>query len=286
MPGSRQLDSDADGANERTTELTMARIDFLETAIAAAKIAGVVHLRYFRAKVKTRTKSVSYDLVTTADTESEKAIVTYIRRYFPDHNFLGEEGVYARTASEYTWIIDPLDGTNNFASGMPIFCASVAVANREGIVAGAVYDATRDELFYAARGRGAFLNGKRMRVNTITDFARSVLIMGFYYSRGPEMDAAFETIKRFMRKKVLGVRRLGAAALDLCYVADGRAAGFWEHQLSPWDYAAGKLIVEEAGGMVTGSRGEAVPIGQKYFIVASNSHIHKQMLRIIQQKSS
>ncbi len=204
-----------------------------------------------------------------------------IRKHFPQHNFLCEEKVYAKTTSEYTWIIDPLDGTNNYASGLPIFCASVALARRDKVIAAAIYDVMRDELFYAQKGKGAFLNGKRIRVNAVDDFRRSILITGFYYDRGKEMLRTLAAIKRFLLKHILGLRRLGAAALDLCYVASGRAAGFWEFELSPWDFAAGLLIIEEAGGKVTGSRGERVPLVKKHFIVASNGIIHSQMLEVI-----
>ncbi len=258
-------------------------MNYRDCAIEAARTAGRIHKKYFHtgAEMNIRKKSSSFDLVTVADTGAERAIVSLIRRYYPDHNFFAEEEKYAKTPSEYTWIIDPLDGTNNFASGMPIFCVSIALARGDEVIVAAVYDVTRDELFYAQKGKGAFLNGKRIRVNRAGSLREAVLITGFYYSRGKEMLETLETIKRFMRKRILGVRRLGAAALDLCYVASGRAAGFWEFQLSPWDFAAGKLLVEEAGGRVTGSRGERVPLFEKYFIVSSNGLIHRAMLKII-----
>lgn len=256
-------------------------MSYLKTAIDAARAAGAVHRKYFRRNLKVRRKSASFDLVTAADTDAEKAAVAVIRKACPGHNFLCEEGVYERTPSEYTWIIDPLDGTNNFAGGMPIFCASVALAYKSDVIAGAVYDMTREELFYARKGAGAFLNGRRIRVNSVRSLSRAVLITGFYYSRGAEMVETLETMRRFLVKRVLGVRRLGAAALDLCYVACGRAAGFWEFQLSPWDFAAGKLFVGEAGGRVTGRRGENVPLMEKHYIVASNGVIHRRMLNVI-----
>ncbi len=256
-------------------------MEYLNVAIKAAKEAGKIHKKYFRSGFKVKTKSTSFDLLTVADTEAEKAVVSLIRRRFPGHNFLCEEYRYAKTGSEYTWIIDPLDGTNNFASGMPIFCASVALIHKDKVLAGAIYDVTRDELFYAQRGKGAFLNGRRIRVNSSGSLRESLLITGFYYSRSEEMIKTLETIKRFFLKHILGLRRLGAAALDLCYVACGRAGGFWEFELSPWDFAAGKLIVEEAGGKVSDQRGEKVPLTKKYFVVASNGRIHKQMLAVI-----
>ncbi len=256
-------------------------MNYLDIAIKAAKKAGRIHKKYFQRGFKVKTKSASFDLLTIADTQAEKVIVSLIKEYFPRHNFLCEERAYAKTASEYTWIIDPLDGTNNYASGLPIFCASVALAKRDKVIAAAIYDVMRNELFYAQKGRGAFLNGRRIRVNMVGDFRRAILITGFYYDRGKEMLRTLEAIKGFLFKHILGLRRLGAAALDLCYVASGRAAGFWEFELSPWDFAAGKLIIEEAGGKVTGRRGEMVPLTERHFIVASNGKMHKAMLKVI-----
>ncbi len=216
-----------------------------------------------------------------ADVEAKKKIVELVQDVFPDHNFFGEENSYPRTSSPYTWIIDPLDGTNNFASGLPIFCASVAVAQENEIVAGAIYDVTRDETYTAEKGKGAFLNGKRIRVAKVDDLKQSILITGFYYDRGKMMNETVDKIKDFFANSILGLRRLGSAALDLCYVASGRAAGFWEFELSPWDFAAGKLLVEEAGGKVTGRSGEPIDIFKKSYIVASNSRIHDRMLEIL-----
>jgi len=254
---------------------------YLEAAKQAAKLAGRVHKKYFQSKLKIETKTSSFDLLTLADTEAEREVVSFIKRHFPGHNFLAEENRYGRTKSDYIWIIDPLDGTNNFVCGMPIFCASVALAHKDEVIAGAIYDVTRNELFWAQKNKGAFLNAKRIRVNSVNTLDKSLLITGFYYDRGREMSRTIDTIKRFLLKRILGIRRLGAAALDLCYVACGRAAGFWEFQLSPWDFAAGKLIIEEAGGRVTGRFGEKIQLTDKSFIVSSNGKIHKQMLVVI-----
>lgn len=259
-------------------------MDYLNVAIEAARRAGSIHRKYFRSGLKVKTKSATFDLLTIADTEAEKTVVSLVKRHFPGHNFLAEEFSYEKTASEYTWIIDPLDGTNNFASGLPIFCSSVALMRKNEIIAGAVYDVTRNELFYAKKNKGAYLNGKRIRVNSAKNLKESLLITGFYYSKGKEAILTLEAIKRFFSEHILGLRRLGAAALDLCYVASGRAAGFWEFELSPWDFAAGKLFVEEAGGRVTGKRGEKIPLTRKYFIVASNGKIHSRMLKVINEK--
>ncbi len=257
---------------------------FLKVAIKAAKKAGKIHLRYFQKKTTAiKTKTTDFDLVTTADVEAEKAIKKIIKKYFPDHNFLGEESGAEKNNSPYTWIVDPLDGTNNFASGLPIFCASVALAKGTKTIAGAVYDATRHEMFSAVKGGGAFLNGKPLKVAKIKDLKNSLLITGFFYSRGAEMIATLNNIKHFFQNGLRGVRRLGAAALDLCYVAAGRTGGFWEFELKPWDFAAGKLIIEEAGGKVTNKQGKDVSVLQKQFIVASNKTLHPAMLKILKK---
>jgi len=257
---------------------------YLEVAKKAAKEAGRIHKKYFRKGVEAKAKSVSYDLLTVADTESEKAAVSLIKRYFPQHNFLAEEFIYNKTDSGYTWIIDPLDGTNNFANGIPIFCSSVALAHKAKVLAAAVYDALRNELFYAQEGKGAFLNGRRISVSKAKSIPQALLITGFYYDRGKNMVETLEAIKRFHFAHCVGVRRFGAAALDLCYVACGRATGFWEFELNPWDFAAAKLIIEEAGGKMTGRHSEKIPLFNKHFIVASNKKIHKLMLDIIESR--
>ena len=259
-------------------------MNYLDIAIKAAKLCGRTHKKYFQSKLKIEIKSSSFDLVTVADKEAEKAAVSLIHKYFPEHNFLAEESIYYRTKSEYTWIIDPLDGTNNFVSGMPIFCSSIALMRKREIICGAIYDATRNELFFAQKNKGAFLNGRRIRVNSVDKLDMALLITGFYYSRGKEMIQTLETIKRFLLKRIVGIRRLGSAALDLCYVACGRAGGFWEFELSPWDFAAGKLFIEEAGGKITGRNGEKLDPSRKSFIVASNGIIHSKMLKVINKR--
>lgn len=258
-------------------------MDYCDVAILAAREAGGIHKQFFRKNISVTAKTSSFDRVTEADLEAEKKIVEVIRDNFRDHNFLCEEHTYSKTDSPYTWIIDPLDGTNNFSSGLPIFCASVALMYENSIIVGAIYDVTRDELFFAQKTKGAFLNGTPINVNQATDLKDSLLITGFYYDRGDEMIETLEKIKLFFQKRILGLRRLGAAALDLCYVSCGRAAGFWEFELSPWDFAAGILIIEEAGGKVTGRNGEDVPLTEKSYIVASNGHIHPLMLEILKK---
>ena len=254
---------------------------YLSVAIEAAKNAAVVQLGYFNNNVGVMEKDSAFNLVTEADLKSEDTIVETIRTYFPDHNILAEEKQYGKTDSEYLWIIDPLDGTNNFACGVPIFASSIALAHRGEIVCGVVYNPILNEMFYAEKGKGAYLNGKRIVVNNVDSLGKSLMITGFYYDRGADMEANCDAIKRFKGQKILGIRRFGAAALDLCFIACGRAAGYWEFKLSPWDFAAGRLLVKEAGGTITDDKGGVLPIDQKAFVVASNGKIHAQMLDII-----
>jgi myo-inositol-1(or 4)-monophosphatase len=256
-------------------------MNYLDLAIKAAKEAGKIHLKYFQTDIAIKKKSSSFDLLTIADIEAEKAVVSLIKDNFGDHNILAEEAKYERSDCEFTWIIDPLDGTNNFASRLPIFCVSIALARENELLLGVIYDPTRDELFWAQKGKGAFLNGKPIQVTKLTTLEQALLITGFYYDRGKEMKRTLDDIEKFFSNHILGLRRLGAAALDLCYIASGRASGFWEFILSPWDFAAGKLLIEEAGGKVTNKEGQDFDIYQPSFVVASNSKIHSSMLAIL-----
>jgi myo-inositol-1(or 4)-monophosphatase len=253
---------------------------FKNIAIEAAKEAGRIHKKYFQGNTQTKEKSSSFDLITIADTEAEKAVVELIKNKFPGHNILAEEERYEKTDSSYCWIIDPLDGTNNFSFGLPFFCVSIALAKNEQVILGVIYDVIRDELFLAEYGKGAYLNGKKIKVSDSGALDKSLLITGFYYDRGKNMLDNLEIIKTFFQKRAVGVRRLGAAALDLSYLACGRATGFWEFCLSPWDFAAGKLLVEEAGGKVTGKTGQEVKL-EKSYIVASNGRIHQDIINVI-----
>lgn len=254
--------------------------DFLDVALIAAREAGIIHKKYFNTKLTIKTKDTSFDRVTIADVEAEKKIVEIIRKRFPDHNILGEEDHYEATTSEYQWVIDPLDGTNNFSHGMPIFAVSIALTKGNEVLAGVVYDPMRDELFSARKGHGAFLNGEKMQVADDRSLQEALLITGFYYDRGQSMIDTLEKIKQFFQRDIIGLRRLGAAALDLCYVACGRASGYWEFTLNPWDFAAGLLIVQEAGGRVTRRDGSGVRI-EPSFVVASNGYIHDAMLEVL-----
>lgn len=251
-----------------------------QLAEEAARAAGGVHRSFAQHGFSVGTKSGHHDLVTEADIEAERVVVDLVRARFPEHNILAEEGSEPDRSSEYTWVVDPLDGTNNYARGIPLFTSSVAVARNGAVVAAAVYDPSRDELFRAHRGGGAFVNGMSMQVRESTELADAILATGFYYDRGRAMEQTLETIRAFFDRGGIGIRRTGSAALDLCYVAAGRYDGFWEHNLGLWDYAGGSLILEEAGGRLTDKQGEPLPFAPSY-IVASNGTLHDQLLELV-----
>lgn len=223
------------------------------------------------------------NIVTEADLASEKYIVEQIRTHFPRHAILAEEAGEVHIeggAGEYQWIIDPLDGTTNFAHGYPCFCVSIGVEKMgEGIVAGAIYDPTRDEMFSAERGQGATLNGRQIRVSGVDDLNRALLVTGFPYDVR-KRERFVELFSKFVLN-AQAVRRDGSAAIDLAYVACGRFDGFWEEGLNAWDTAAGALIVEEAGGRMSHYDGSAFNPHQPQML-ASNGIVHDAMLKILQ----
>jgi myo-inositol-1(or 4)-monophosphatase len=249
-----------------------------ETAVAAGrlliKLAGTHNEVRYKGRV---------NLVTAADLKSQKLIIGRIENEFPNHSFLAEESAVNDTGSEYRWVIDPLDGTTNYAHGFPFFCVSIALECKREIVMGTVYDPVREELFQAVRRGGSFLNGKRIRVTPVRKLSHSLLATGFPYDIGTTQEDNLSNYACFA-KASRGIRRAGSAALDLCYVACGRLDGFWELKLSPWDTAAGKLIVEEAGGKITDFKGHKFSIYDHY-IIASNRGIHNQMIKILAGKS-
>jgi myo-inositol-1(or 4)-monophosphatase len=221
------------------------------------------------------------DLVTEVDVTVEAGFRSLIARRFPEHAVLGEEmGMSADDSrARCRWLFDPIDGTTNYAHGLPIYCASAALELDGHIQVAAVYDPNRQELFTAERGRGAFLNGAPLKVSQAAALVDALLVTGFPYDVQTRTDDIVGLFGRFLAR-ARAVRRLGSAALDLCYVAAGRMDGFWEQDLKPWDVAAGMLLVAEAGGRVTGFDGAAFsPYGAN--IVASNGLLHQQMLEII-----
>ena len=251
------------------------------TAIGAAYQGADVLRSYFGKKPAVRKKS-AIDLVTEADVASEAAIVEVIRSRFPDHAVLAEEGGESGEEQQCRWIIDPLDGTTNFAHQLPIYAVSIGVAIRGRIVAGVVLNPSSGELFTATVEEGARLNGKPIRVSPVTSLEDSLLVTGFPYN---VRDLLPEITRRLQNclGVAQGVRRLGSAALDLCYVACGRFEGFWEQYLNPWDTAAGTCIAEAAGAVITDFCGKPYPLGGKE-ILASNGLIHQQLIEALDLK--
>jgi myo-inositol-1(or 4)-monophosphatase len=252
----------------------------LNFAIQTAREAGRVLAEKFGRALQVSNKG-DIDLVTEADLASERLIVERVRSYHPRHAILAEEaGDVTGVASEFKWIVDPLDGTTNYAHGYPVFCVSIALEHRGRVVVGVVYDPIRDELFAAERGGGATLNGRRARVSETDDLNRALLCTGFPYDVRERGD--FVRHFRNFIMSAQSVRRDGAAALDLAYVAAGRFDGFYEEGLRPWDVAAGVLLVEEAGGRVTHYDGQ--PFDHYHpLIAASNGLVHESMLAVLQQ---
>ena len=220
------------------------------------------------------------NLVTEIDKGSEEIIIDIIKKHFPAHDILAEESGRKRgQVSEYRWVIDPLDGTTNFTHGFPVFSVSIALEWKGEIILGVIYDPNFDEMFTAERGKGAFLNGKQIRVSRIDSLIRSMLVTGFPYNITENPDHAVEHFVNFLMH-AQAVRRMGSAAIDLAYVAAGRYEGFWEVALNPWDMAAGVLLVTEAGGKITDFSGMAFSIYQKE-LLASNGIVHEEMMQVL-----
>ena len=251
---------------------------FLATAIEAVVRAGDIQLASFGKHVQVRKKS-AIDLVTDVDLEVERMFRALVAERFPDHDVLAEELDVASRGARHRWVFDPLDGTTNFAHGVPIFCASLALEIDGRAVVAAVYDPNRRELFTAEAGVGSWMNGQRLRVSANATVIESMLVTGFPYNVHQKAD---EFVKVFAQalKHARAIRRLGSAAIDICWVAAGRMDGFWEASLKAWDMRAAALILEEAGGRVTGMAGEEWDPYQGH-ILATNGRIHDEVLKII-----
>lgn len=217
------------------------------------------------------------DLVTEIDHASEEFLINEISLLFPGHSFLAEESGASQGQTEHLWIIDPLDGTVNYAHGVPLFCVSIAYSYRGEVKLGAVYDPLRDELFTAERGKGAWLNGHPLKVSSANELIQSLLVTGFAYDIGQTMQDNLDNFVKFS-KISQGVRRLGSAAIDLCYIAAGRLDGYWELSIKPWDIAAGGLIAEEAGATVTKVDGDPVYLRPPQSVLAANPVLHGKIL--------
>jgi myo-inositol-1(or 4)-monophosphatase len=254
--------------------------NLLDMAIRAAKESGAIQREWMGKDKKVELKG-EINLVTEVDRICEGRIVEIIQKTFPGHNILTEETPMPGGSSPYRWIIDPLDGTTNYAHGYPFFCTSIALELEGKIILGAIYDPLLDELFTAQQGEGAFLNGERISVSTTERLTEALLCTGFPYDLRESAVNNFDHFKNFIME-ARAIRRDGSAALDLCYVAAGRFDGFWELKLNAWDVAAGKLVVEEAGGVVSNFSGGPLDIyGQE--TLASNVRIHEKMVRVLKR---
>lgn len=256
---------------------------FLETAVRAAQAAGMVLREHARSGFRIEYKA-AINLVTDADRRAEDCIVQTLLAAYPSHSILAEERGQGGTAhSRYQWIIDPLDGTTNFAHGFPFYSVSIGLEYDGECMLGVVLDPVRHELFTAVVGQGARMNGELVRVSTIDTLDKSLLVTGFAYNIRETPNNNLDHFGR-MSLRAQAVRRTGSAALDLCYVAAGRFDGYWEVTLSPWDMAAGTVIVREAGGLVSGfTKGQFSLYGQE--LVATNGLIHDQLLNALQPRS-
>jgi len=246
------------------------------TLIKAVEAGAVVMQRYFQGEFKISNKEGINNLVTEADHASEKAIFEVIKADYPDHYLLSEEAGAITMDSNFKWIIDPIDGTVNFAHGLPLCCVSIAVEQDGEMILGAVYNPFIKEFFFAQRGYGATLNEKKIAVSNETALGKSCLVTGFPYTYLDQPNGPLEVFAKLIRAGV-PVRRLGSAAMDLCWVAAGRFDGFYEHKLQAWDSAAGFLIVEEAGGRVSNFKGDRYSPYQPH-IIATNGKIHDELV--------
>jgi myo-inositol-1(or 4)-monophosphatase len=255
----------------------MTSTKFVPAMESIAREAGALLLEKFKQRIGFTYKGDA-DLVTAADKASEKLVTDRIRKEFPGHDLFGEEGTRTQTGSDYRWYIDPLDGTTNFAHGFPVFCVSLGLEFRGERIAGIVYDPTRDELFAAEKGSGAYLNSERIQVSKVDNLAECLTGTGFpSYKRHKNPNIYFYQV---ITLRTHGVRRAGSAALDLAYVASGRLDAFWEFNLNPWDTAAGVVLVREAGGKVTRFDGSDWRLDSKETL-ASNGLVHQDMMSVM-----
>jgi len=249
----------------------------LETAVEIAREAGALLANYYERRVPYELKG-EFDLVTEADRASERLVVERLRSHFPTHAIVAEEGGGHESASEYSWFVDPLDGTTNFAHAFPMFNVTLGLARAGKVIAGVIYDPIRQELFTAERGGGAYLNNRRIHVSAVKKLADSLASTGF-----PSRKRHHNVNIHFYYQLAMashGVRRTGSAAIDLAYVAAGRLDFFWEFGLKPWDMAAGTLLVEEAGGRTSDMHGGAHSITSSDHLLADNGALHGEVLAI------
>jgi myo-inositol-1(or 4)-monophosphatase len=252
----------------------------LKTTLLNAVQAGAAQLQhFFNGEFTISNKASINDLVTEADHAAEKAIFEVIQKDYPDHFILSEETGEIKSNSEYKWIIDPIDGTINFANGIPLCCVSIGLEKDGKMILGAVSAPILNEMFFAEKGMGATLNDKKIAVSTKTELKTSCLVTGFPYVYLDAPNGPLQVFEKLVRQGI-PVRRLGSAAIDLCWVAAGRFDGFYEHKLQAWDSAAGFLIIEEAGGKVTDFDGNYYSAYQPH-ILATNGLIHEELRAVV-----
>ena len=244
----------------------------------AALAAREVQLKGLRDGTEIRTKGGKHqDLVTAADVEAERVISQTIADAFPDHNLLGEEGGDRGRTSEWLWVVDPIDGTTNYSRHIPYFSTSIAVYYGSRPVVGLVANPMVAETFFAVEGQGAFLNDTPIKSSSASAFTEALLVTGFYYDRGRNIDLTLQAIRKFYDRGIMGIRRFGSAALDLCYLAAGRVDGYFEIGLNAWDFAAGAFIAAQAGALVTDAAGEPLQL-KKSYLVAGSPALHPKLL--------
>lgn len=259
-------------------------MSYKEVLLEAARGAGDIIITRFNGSFRVEHKEGINNLVTEVDKQAEAKVIETIRKYYPEHTIISEEAGTLDRQSEYQWIIDPIDGTTNFVQGIPICCVSIALQHNGVLELGAVYNPMMNEFFFAERGKGAFLNDQPIRVSDKADFSAACTVTGFPYKWPKAAEHPIRVFERFIMKG-LPVRRLGSAAIDLCWVACGRFDGFWEYNLNAWDVAAGILIVEEAGGRVTDFEGRHSDVFDKE-ILATNGLVHNDMLALIRNDAT
>ena len=265
------------------TCLPLSSCSQLLVAIDAARIAGKLLMDHFHGAMAHREKpgeNQSHNLVTQADIDAEQAIAIRIRESFPNHQLLGEEGLTGDLTADDLWVIDPLDGTNNFAHRIPHFAVSIAYYHLGVATVGVVYNPAHHDWFWATSAGPAMHNGRPLSVSNEGRLDQALLACGFYYDRGAMMRATLATIDAFFTQQIHGIRRMGAAALDLCGVAAGQFGGYFEYKLNPWDFAAGELIVRQSGGKVMTARGAPLGLTQSS-ILATNGLLHSVMLETL-----
>lgn len=254
----------------------------LDKIISVSKEAGEIIRKGFKSNISIEFKTDASNIVTNIDKASEKVITDFIKKEYPNHTIIAEETGLNEKNSEYKWIIDPLDGTTNFAHGLPIFSISIGVQKNEETIYGVIYDVMRDKVFSAEKGSGAFENNVKIKVSENSNLSESLLVTGFPYEVKNNYEEAIIHFTTFL-KKSRAVRRLGSAAIDFCFVANGVFDGFWESKLNSWDVCAGLILVEEAGGKISNYSGNPVTVNSPNFL-ATNGKVHSQMIEVLKSK--